>query len=61
MVLLRAELEMLAGAAVFSGTFSSNVGRMVALMRKTLDMPDASALSVDFPTWFAGRQRHRRE
>ncbi|CAM9619263.1 unnamed protein product [Ectocarpus fasciculatus] len=61
MVLLRAELEMLAGAAVFSGTFSSNVGRMVALMRRTLDKPDASAVSVDFPTWFAGRQRHRRE
>ncbi|CAM9383799.1 unnamed protein product [Ectocarpus sp. 6 AP-2014] len=61
MVYLRAELEMLAGSAVFSGTFSSNVGRMVALMRKTLDMPDESAVSVDFPAWFAGRQRHRRE
>eukprot|EP00903_Cladosiphon_okamuranus_P013102 g12221.t1 len=32
-VLLMAELRMLAGADVFSGTFSSNVGRMVTLMR----------------------------
>ncbi|CAM9352109.1 unnamed protein product, partial [Ectocarpus sp. 12 AP-2014] len=33
MVLLLAEMRMLAGADVFSGTLSSNLGRLVALMR----------------------------
>eukprot|EP00903_Cladosiphon_okamuranus_P007627 g7396.t1 len=54
MVLLRAELLMLAGAEVFSGTFSSNIGRIVALMRDTLNKPRGSALSNDTEEWFAG-------
>lgn len=53
-VLLRVELLMLAGAEVFSGTFSSNIGRIVALMRETLNKPRGSTLSADTETWFAG-------
>lgn len=55
MVLLRVELQMLADAEVFSGTFSSNLGRIVALMRHTMRKPKESALSGDDPTWFPGR------
>lgn len=54
MVLLRAELEMMASAAVFSGTFSSNISRLVALMRHSLGKPEGSALSADFPRWTPG-------
>lgn len=54
LVLLRAETLMLAGAEVFSGTFSSNVGRIVALMREALEKPRNSALSADTERWFAG-------
>lgn len=45
---------MLAGAEMFSGTFSSNIGRIVALMRETLNKPRDSALSSDTEEWFAG-------
>ena len=56
LVLLRAELEMLAGADVFSGTFTSNLGRVVAIMRHTRSKPPESTLSGDIPTWyFPGR------
>lgn len=55
MVLLRVEMLMLAGADVFSGTFSSNLGRIVAFMRETSGKPRESALSSDVPLWFAGR------
>eukprot|EP00903_Cladosiphon_okamuranus_P007636 g7405.t1 len=57
MVLLRLELQMLAGAEVFSGTFSSNLGRIVCLMRHTLNKPKESALSADDPAWYPGRHR----
>eukprot|EP00903_Cladosiphon_okamuranus_P007624 g7393.t1 len=57
MVLLRLELQMLAGAEVFSGTFSSNLGRIVCLMRHTLNKPKESALSADEPAWFPGRHK----
>ena len=55
MVLLRVELLMLAGADVFSGTLSSNLGRVVALMRRTLKKPEDSTISADDPKWYAGR------
>lgn len=55
MVLLKAELDMLAGATVFAGTYSSNMGRLLALMRRSLNKPAKSALSTDRPTWFLGR------
>eukprot|EP00903_Cladosiphon_okamuranus_P007625 g7394.t1 len=57
MVLLRLELQMLAGADVFSGTFSSNLGRIVCLMRHTLNKPKESALSGDHPDWYPGRHQ----
>ncbi|CAM9212405.1 unnamed protein product, partial [Ectocarpus sp. 13 AM-2016] len=60
LVILRAELEMLANANVFCGTFSSNMSRIVALMRRTLKLPDESALSADTPHWYIGRHRHQR-
>ncbi|CAM9127186.1 unnamed protein product, partial [Ectocarpus sp. 4 AP-2014] len=60
LVVLRAELEMLANADVFCGTFSSNLSRIVALMRRTLKLPDESALSADTPHWYIGRHRHQR-
>ncbi|CAM9255484.1 unnamed protein product [Ectocarpus sp. 12 AP-2014] len=60
LVILRAELEMLASANVFCGTFSSNMSRIVALMRRTLKLPDESALSADTPHWYIGRHRHQR-
>ena len=50
-VLLRLELQMLASADVFSGTFSSNMGRVVALMRHTLRKPKESTLSIDGRRW----------
>ena len=59
-VLLRLELQMLAGADVFSGTFSSNLGRIVALMRHTLHKPEQSTLSVDGRRWFPARKRRMR-
>lgn len=54
MVLLRVEMLMLAGADVFCGTFSSNIGRLVALLRETLKKPRDSTLSADIKDWFAG-------
>ncbi|CAM9473235.1 unnamed protein product [Ectocarpus sp. 13 AM-2016] len=56
MVLLLAEMRMLAGADVFSGTLSSNIGRLVALMRYSLQKPQDSTLSGDRPEhWNPGR------
>ncbi|CAN0466623.1 unnamed protein product [Ectocarpus sp. 12 AP-2014] len=55
MVLLLTEMRMLAGADVFSGTLSSNIGRLVALMRRSLQQPDDSTLSGDWPAhWMPG-------
>lgn len=50
-MLLRLELQMLASADVFSGTFSSNMSRVVALMRHTLRKPEESTLSIDGRRW----------
>lgn len=55
-MLLRAEMLMLTAADMFSGTFSSNLGRIVTLMREALNnKPRDSALSSDTANWFAGR------
>lgn len=59
MTLLLAELHMLSEADVFSGTFSSNIGRMVVLMRETLHMPRDSAVSCGNDVWYLGRQLRR--
>lgn len=64
MVLLHAELHMLAGARVFCGTYTSNFGSVVALMRESMSLPRGSALSADslktrtlFAGWVPGRRR----
>ncbi|CAN0221093.1 unnamed protein product [Scytosiphon promiscuus] len=64
MTLLHAELHMLAGAHVFCGTYTSNVGSIVALMRESLSLPRDSALSADsmesrtlFAGWVPGQRR----
>ncbi|CAN0115382.1 unnamed protein product [Ascophyllum nodosum] len=54
-VVLFAELRMLAEANVFVGTYSSNLGRMVALLRESRDMPRSSSLSLDRNGWFPTR------
>ncbi|CAM9795718.1 unnamed protein product [Ectocarpus fasciculatus] len=61
-VLLLAEMSLLAGAEVFSGTLSSNLGRIIALMRYTLGKPKESVLSGDAPhAWQPARQRRLRQ
>ncbi|CAM9141048.1 unnamed protein product, partial [Ascophyllum nodosum] len=55
-VVLFAELEMLSQANVFVGTFTSNVARLIMLMREAKGMPRSSTLSVDRPNWFAARR-----
>lgn len=55
-VLLMAELLMLAEADVFSGTLTLNVGRLVHLMRHTLNKPPESTVSADAPRWHPGRR-----
>lgn len=47
---------MLSEADVFVGTYSSNVARRVALMRHANGLERGTALSVDVPTWHAGRR-----
>ncbi|CAM9858440.1 unnamed protein product, partial [Ectocarpus sp. 12 AP-2014] len=53
---LHAELHMMSHADVFVGTFSSNIGRLVYLMREVNGLPRNSTLSVDVPEWFLGRR-----
>ena len=49
------ELKMLSQANVFIGTYSSNVGRMIVLLRESRGMPRSSSLSLDHPDWFPNR------
>ncbi|CAM9573919.1 unnamed protein product [Ascophyllum nodosum] len=49
------ELRMLPQANVFAGTYSSNVARMVALLRESRNMPRSLTLSLDRNGWFATR------
>ena len=49
------ELKMLSQANVFVGTYSSNVARMIALLRESRDMPRSSILSLDIPDWYPNR------
>lgn len=54
---LLADFEQLAAADVFVGTCSSNVGRLVMLLRDGLGKDESSGISLDLP-W--GPNRHRR-
>ncbi|CAM9717302.1 unnamed protein product [Ectocarpus sp. 12 AP-2014] len=49
---LHAELYMMSHAEIFVGTFSSNVGRLVYLMREVNGLPRNSSISVDLPWSF---------
>lgn len=51
---LHAELQMLSLADVFVGTFSSNIGRLVYLMRETNGFQRNSTISVDKRDWHIG-------
>ena len=52
-----ADLEKLAAAELFVGTFSSNVARLVVLFRESLGKPRKSSISLDDPSWYPARQR----
>ncbi|CAM9367715.1 unnamed protein product, partial [Laminaria digitata] len=56
-VYILADLEQLAAAELFVGTFSSNVGRFVMLLRESLGKPRNSSISLDAKSWYPGRQR----
>lgn len=55
-----ADLQQCTRADVFVGTFSSNMGRLLVLLRESIGLkPRSSALSLDGP-WWPGRRRQRR-
>ncbi|CAM9692366.1 unnamed protein product [Scytosiphon promiscuus] len=55
-----ADLQQLTAADVFVGTYSSNLGRLLVLLRDSVGEKDrASAMSVD-SAWFAGRRQKKR-
>eukprot|EP00904_Undaria_pinnatifida_P006339 jgi/Undpi1/2835/HiC_scaffold_14.g06212.m1 len=56
-VYMMADLEQMAEADVFVGTFSSNVGRLVAVLRDGLGKERSSAISMDTEHWWPGRHR----
>ena len=51
-----ADIEQLAAADVFVGTFTSNVGRLVAMLREGLGKPRESSISLD-ASWQPVRSR----
>lgn len=55
-VYLMADFQQLASAEVFVGTFSSNLGRLVALLRKGVGKASDSSLSLDFK-WSPNRRK----
>lgn len=55
---IMADPEQLAAADVFVGTFSSNIGRLVMVLRDGLGKPRSSAISLDTEFWWPGRQRN---
>eukprot|EP00904_Undaria_pinnatifida_P002353 jgi/Undpi1/12118/HiC_scaffold_5.g01794.m1 len=56
LVYLMADLEQLAAADVFVGTCSSNIGRLVMLLRDNLGKDQDSGISLDKP-WLPNRAR----
>lgn len=51
---LHAELQMMSEADVFVGTFSSNIARLVHVMRESKGFQRNSTMSVDIPDWYSG-------
>ena len=55
-----ADLHQCTRADVFVGTFSSNMGRLLVLLRESIGLkPRSSSISLDVP-WWPGRRRQRR-
>ena len=55
-VYLIADLEQLTAAEVFVGTLTSNLGRLVVLLREGVGKPRDSTLSLD-KEWYPNRKR----
>ena len=51
-----ADIEQLAAADIFVGTFTSNVGRLVVMLREGLGKERNSSISLDAP-WTPARSR----
>lgn len=51
---LMADLEKLSDSSVFIGTYSSNIGRLVAIIREGNGKDRKSSISLDIKEWFAG-------
>lgn len=51
-----ADLKQLAAADVFVGTCSSNLGRLVMVLRDGLGKEKDSAISLDLP-WYPKKER----
>lgn len=49
-------MHMLSTADVFVGTYTSNIGRLVAILREANGLPRKTSISVDVPTWQSGRK-----
>ena len=56
MVYLIADLDQLAAADVFVGTCSSNLGRLVMVLRDGLGKTSNTSISLDRP-WYPKRER----
>ncbi|CAM9831289.1 unnamed protein product, partial [Sphacelaria rigidula] len=54
-VYMFADLHQLAASEVFVGTFSSNIGRLVYLLRKNNGKDGDSSISLDTQGWWPGR------
>lgn len=52
-----ADLQQAVAADVFVGTFSSNFGRLIFLLRESAGKRRDSSLSLDDPIWWPGRLR----
>ncbi|CAM9749390.1 unnamed protein product, partial [Ascophyllum nodosum] len=60
LVYMFADLHQLTHASVFVGTFSSNIGRLVALLRQNIGNKQASTtISIDRDGWNPGRKKRR--
>ncbi|CAN0483742.1 unnamed protein product, partial [Scytosiphon promiscuus] len=55
-VYMFADIEQLAVADVFVGTFTSNVGKLVVMLREGLGKRRSSSISLDAP-WHPVRSR----
>jgi len=57
---LLAALDVLSTTDIFVGSYSSNVGRLVALLRAANGFHPRTTYSVDQENWFAWRRLHEK-